>query len=314
MDQSKWFYPIIVFIFSVLALAASLFLFIYWYMEVSTGLEDAVARFNLEPSVVLASQTWVVILVLSLLVGIILLGIFTIFVYNLKTYQLYRLQQNFINNFTHELKTPVTSLKLFLETLSKHELSRVEQLKYIGYMINDVMRLSDNIGRILDLARIESKSFKGEFIESDLVEVVESFCRTNKHLFPGCDIAVHNPSGRSFRHKVNLYLFEMLIMNLLTNAFKYNDSKEPKIDISFDLQKRQIFIRFEDNGIGIEKTQIKKIFRKFYQTGKYKDMTAKGSGLGLHLVQNIARIHKGKVVAESKGSGRGSAFTLILPA
>ncbi|MBU1052214.1 MAG: HAMP domain-containing histidine kinase [Proteobacteria bacterium] len=313
MDQSKWFYPIIVFLLSVMALAASLFLYIYWYIRVSSGLKTLVTRFNIEPSVVLESHTWLVIMVLSVLVGIILLGIFTIFMYNLKTYQLYRIQQNFINNFTHELKTPVTSLKLFLETLSKHELSRAEQLKYINYMILDVVRLSDNLGRILDLAGIESNNYQGDFIKTDLVVAVETFCNANEHLFPECRISVHSSSDKHFVYLINTYLFEMLLMNLLTNAVKYNDSKVPKIDISFDLHGNMLHIKFEDNGIGIENIQIKKIFRKFYQVGQYKDMTAKGNGLGLYLVKNIARIHNGKVVAESKGIGKGSVFTLKLP-
>lgn len=313
MDQSKWFYPIIVFMLSVMALAMSLFLYIYWYIRVSSGLKTIVTRFNIEPSVVLESHTWVVILVLSVLVGIILLGIFTIFMYNLKTYQLYRIQQNFINNFTHELKTPVTSLKLFLETLSKYELSRPEQLKYIKYMLQDIVRLSDNIGRILDLAGIESKSYQGNFVETALVAAVESFCKTNSHLFPECRITVHNPSDKPYVYPINTYLFEMLLINLLTNAVKYNDSKAPTIDIYFDLQSHILQLKFKDNGIGIENSQIKKIFKKFYQVGQYKDMTAKGSGLGLYLVQNIARIHNGKVVAESKGIGKGSVFTLKLP-
>jgi signal transduction histidine kinase len=295
------------------ALATSLFLYIYWYIEVSTGLKAVVDKFNLDSGQILESQTWVVILVLSILVGIILLGIFTIFVYNQKTLQLYRLQRNFINNFTHELKTPVTSLKLYLETLIKYELPHVDQIKYINYMIQDVGRLSDNINRILNLAKIESKSYVGEFVESELVHTVIRFYNNNRHLFRNCEININNPSGRTYAYRINPSLFEMLLMNLLTNAIKYNESEIPTIDISFAPQKRNLNIRFEDNGIGFDKAEINKIFRKFYQVGRSDNRTAKGSGLGLNLVQNIARIHKGKVTAESKGSGMGSVFTLILP-
>ncbi|MBW1814344.1 MAG: sensor histidine kinase, partial [Deltaproteobacteria bacterium] len=194
MNRTKWFFhPIFIFILSIVALATSLFLYIYWYVEVSTGLKSVVNKFNLDSSQVLEPQTWIVIMVLSILVGIILLGIFIIFVYNQKTLQLYRLQYNFINNFTHELKTPVTSLKLFLQTFSKHELSRDDQLKYIQYMIADVSTLSDHISRILNLARIESKSYKKEFIVSDLVEAFEQFYKNNDHLFKGCKITIHHP-------------------------------------------------------------------------------------------------------------------------
>ena len=312
--RAKWlFHPIVIFIFSIVALAMSLVLYIYWYMEVSTGLKEVVRKSNIDPGHVLAYDTWVVILILSILVGIILIGIFIIFVYNQKTLQLYRLQHNFINNFTHELKTPVTSLNLYLETFLKHDLPRHDQFKYLKYMVQDVGRLSDNIDRILNLAKIESKSYVGEFAVLDLVSTVERFYKNNQHLFQNCEINIYNPSERSFAYNINLPLFEMLLMNLINNAIKYNESENPEINISFELQNRELYIRFEDNGIGIEKGEIKKIFRKFYQSGRADDMSALGSGLGLHLVQNIARIHKGKVTAESKGHGNGSVFTLTLP-
>jgi len=176
-----------------------------------------------------------------------------------------------------------------------------------------VGRLSDNIDRILNLAKIESKSYGGEFAVLDLVSTVERFYKNNRQLFQNCELNIYNPSERSFAYRINLSLFEMLLMNLLNNAIQYNKSENPEINISFELQNRELHIRFEDNGIGIEKGEIKKIFRKFYQSGRADDMSAKGSGLGLHLVQNIARIHKGKVTAESKGHGKGSMFNLILP-
>jgi signal transduction histidine kinase len=302
-----------VFTFSILALMLSLFLYIYWYMKASTDLETIALKFNIDPHQVLKSETWMVILVLSILVGFILIGIFAIFVYGQKTVQLYRLQHNFINNFTHELKTPVTSLKLYLETFLKHDIPRADLVKYIRYMLLDVDRLSDNINRILNLARIESRNYQGEFVRSDLVQVVRQFITGNRHLFEGCRIELHAPDDTPFISAINISLFEMLLINLVTNAVKYNRSETPRIDIFFERQNRRLSVHFQDNGIGIEKSDIKRIFKKFYQVGHSDDMTAKGSGLGLYVVQNIARIHRGKIVARSQGDGEGSTFTLTLP-
>lgn len=314
MRRGSWIvHPISIFVFSTVALVLSLFLYIYWYVEVSTGLKAMVRKLNLEPVQVLAPQTWVVVLVLSILVGIILMGIFTIFVYNQKTLQLFRLQHNFINNFTHELKTPVTSLKLFLETFLKYDLARQDQEKYINYMLSDVGRLADNINRILNLARLESKSYQADFRITDLVRSIEDFLETHSPLFEGCDIQVHPPAGGPWQHPVDRPLFEMLVMNLLTNAVKYNTSERPRIDIRFHAGRRHLRLRFEDNGIGIGKGETRKIFRRFYQTGRPGRTLAKGSGLGLNLVQNIARLHKGRVEAESHMDDSGSVFTLILP-
>ena len=306
-------HPMLILVFSIIALGASLFLYIYWYLEFSTGLKALAARFEFDPAQVLDLRNWVVILVLSLLVGIILMGISIIFIYHTKTFHLYRLQNNFINNFTHELKTPVTSLKLYLETFQKHDLSRELQLKYLNYMISDVNRLTDNIDRILNLARIESKSFRGEFITEDLVALTSRFIQSNAHLFKNCDIRIGNPLNRPFFYEVNPPLFEMLLMNLLTNAVKYNAADTPRVDINFEETNGYANILFEDNGIGIAKSELKKIFKKFYQIGSADNMSAKGSGLGLYLVDHIVRIHKGKISATSNSRLQGAAFTIMLP-
>lgn len=312
-SSKRLLHPIAIFIYSIVAVATSLVLYIYWYVEVSEGLKAVIRKANFDSDQALASQTWVVILVLSILVGIILLGIFIIFVYNQKTFQLLRLQRNFINSFTHELKTPVTSLKLYLQTLEKHELARDDRLKYIGYMIHDTDRLDNHINRILNLARIESKTFKAEFLQRDLVAVLEQFCEKSRHLFNDGVVRIHNPSAGSFFYAIDLSLFEMLLMNLITNAFKYNTSETPQVDITFIHLERHMQIRFEDNGIGLPAKELKKIFRKFYQIGQSENMTAKGSGLGLYLVDTVARLHNGRVNAQSKESGQGSVLTLTLP-
>lgn len=313
MTRVRWFFhPIIVLVLSILAVGLSLFLYIYWYVEASEGLQSVINRANLNPDQVLAPQTWVVILVLSILVGIILLGFFIIFVYHQKTNQLYRLQRNFIGNFTHELRTPVASTKLYLETMRKYELTREEQLKYLDYMIGDADRLTHNISRILNLARIESRTWAGEFENVDLLKEVERFRKKNDHLFENCQSELHNPSGRTFTCRLNRDLFEILLINLFTNATTYNRSKQPRLDMVFSPGRRGVHIRFEDNGIGIAKAERKKVFRKFYQTGSAEDRSARGTGLGLYLVELIAQRHKGKISAAPRKEG-GSVFTLFLP-
>ena len=197
MKRTFWFiHPVAIFVYSIIALGLSLFLYIYWYVEVSSGLQRVIAKTNLDPDQFIAWQTWVVIMVLSILVGIILLGIIFVFVYQRKTLALYRSQHKFINSFTHELKTPVTSLQLYLETMARLELPRDKQEKYLGYMLDDVSRLTNNINGILNLARLEAKVQGVEFVVVDLVEEVLMFYRQNEHLFRKSDILVKKSEGQ----------------------------------------------------------------------------------------------------------------------
>jgi signal transduction histidine kinase len=253
------------------------------------------------------TQTWVLVLILSLLVAVIIAGLLIIYIYYQKVIQLYRLQQNFINGFTHELKTPIASLQLFLETFSRHELPRSEQLKYLEFMKRDTIRLSDNVNRILNLGRLEDRNFKADFIEQDLVVLIEEFLNNTPHLFEEGKV-IFKTDLKFIRLPVDTALFEMLMMNLITNALIYNKSKEKIVEITLSQKNKKIFLDFKDNGIGLEKNQIKKIFKKFYQTGK----STKGSGLGLYIVQIIAKLHKGEIHAFSLGANLGSLFRLTL--
>ncbi|MCG6895222.1 MAG: HAMP domain-containing histidine kinase [Desulfobacteraceae bacterium] len=314
MTRTVWIsHPVVVFILSVLALGTSLFLYIYWYIGVSAGLKAMVKRFELDPSQVLEPQTWVVILVLSILVGVILLGIFTIYAYNRKILQLYRLQHNFINNFTHELKTPVTSLKLFLETMEKHQLERKEQTRYIGYMIQDVNRLSEHINRILDLARLESRNYETVFEATDAAEAVQRFLEENAGMFRNSTVRIHPQKNGRYPVLLDRTLFDMLLVNLVANAMHHNRSSTPEVDIRVCRSGRSVEIRLTDNGVGLEKKDLRRVFRKFYQAERAEDRSTGGTGIGLHLVQSIAKLHGGKVSADSPGPGKGSTFTLSLP-
>ena len=307
MIKSRWFYhPLFIFIFSLIALGSSLIIYIRSYLRVHEALEEVVLKYNLNSANMLTTETWVLVLTLSLLVAVILAGLLIIYIYYQKMIQLYRLQQNFINGFTHELKTPIASLQLFLETFSRHELSREDQLKYLEFMKRDTARLSENVNRILNLGRLEDRNFKADFERQDLVKLIEHFLKNTPHLFEEGKVSFHTNIA-SVVLPIDTALFEMLLMNLITNALIYNKSKEKSVEIKLAAQGNNLILDILDNGIGIEKDQVKKIFKKFYQIGK----STKGSGLGLYIVQNIARLHKGDIQVTSPGIGKGSDFRIV---
>ena len=312
-NPTRWYlHPVFIFACSIISLATALILTIYWYMDITAALEVIIKNFPIDPGQIFPSRTGMTILVLTLLITVVLAGIFLAFIYYQRTVRLFRLQHNFIYNFTHELKTPVTSLKIYLESFLRHPLSVEEIRKYSRFMLDDVTRLTENINSILNLARIESRTFGAESTRENLVEVVQHFCDQNRSLFHNSSITVETPSP-VFIYPINMLLFEMLVMNLISNAVKYNNNDTPTVRIVFRTRKQRLMIDFVDNGIGIEQVEIKKIFRKFYQASDSETKGVKGSGLGLYLVFSIARIHGWKVAAHSRGKGCGAVFTLYLP-
>jgi two-component system phosphate regulon sensor histidine kinase PhoR len=195
----------------------------------------------------------------------------------------------------------------------KYELPREEQLRYIMFMLQDTERLSGNINSILNLARIESKLSEDESAPVDLVMAIRQFIANNRHLFHNAEICVQDTTIGPIIYPIISPLFDMLLMNILTNAIKYNASPIPRVNISFAREDRSLLIRFRDNGIGILKEERKQIFRKFYRGRSDARIPASGSGIGLYLVQQIARLHHGRITADSGGEDKGSVFTLILP-
>jgi two-component system, OmpR family, phosphate regulon sensor histidine kinase PhoR len=314
LNPSRWYlHPVFIFACSIFALATFLVMTVSWYMEITRALEVVILKFNIDPTSIFPSKTGMTILILIALIAVVLAGILLAFIYYQKTVNLFRLQHNFIYNFTHELKTPVTSLRIYLETFIRHTLGQEDIKKYSENMLQDINRLTDNINSILNLARIESQNFGSEVTRGNLVEIVENFCLKNASLFRNLEITIENQSNNPMIYPVNLFLFEMLLMNIISNAVKYNESERPRLIIRFKSFIQKVTIEFIDNGIGVDKKEQKQIFKKFYQSDREHKKDVSGSGLGLYLVSSIAMIHGWRTTVASEGKSKGATFIITIP-
>jgi signal transduction histidine kinase len=221
----------------------------------------------------------------------------------------------FINAVTHELKTPVASIRLYLETLQRRELSEVKRQEFYAIMLADNDRLLHLIEQVLRAGRTRQRLLHRTPIDlREIVRETVELARVRYHLADDAVRYVEHVDGAGRATVLgDPDELKAAVTNLLDNAVKYS-SGAVQVEVELlSVDERRVAVRVRDHGIGISQPELKRIFRRFYRIPEAVAMRVKGSGLGLFIVSTIARRHGGRVSAESDGAGRGSTFTLQLP-
>ena len=216
----------------------------------------------------------------------------------------------FINAVTHELKTPVASIRLYLETLQKRELDEAKRKEFYDIMLADSQRLTNTIDQVLRAG--QAKSAKANRIPLDLGERVREcveLARKRHHLdeeaiqFEGIRVTVRGDVDE----------LRAAVSNLLDNAIKYSREEVRVLASVTKSDDSTAAVKVQDQGVGIPKNELKRVFKRFYRIPGVIAVRVKGTGLGLYIVQSAAGKHGGRAFAESEGPGKGSTFTLELP-
>ena len=267
--------------------------------------------------------TWVVLnwrevvpLVLGIIFfGLIIAGIIVYTVFLVREIHKNEQQDSFLNAVTHELKTPIASIRLYLETLESRQLSEQQRHDFYRIMLEDTDRLTGTVEQVLKAGEARHGSNKKNWQEVDfsavVLETVE-LTRVRHHL-PSEELRFGVQPQEKLLMKGNLYELRTAVFNLIENAVKYSGDKK---DIVVDVLTPDIdtvLLQVRDQGVGIPSSELKRIFKRFYRVSNSATGRVKGTGLGLFIVRSIARRHGGEAFAESEGTGRGSTFTLRLP-
>ena len=222
----------------------------------------------------------------------------------------------FIHAVTHELKTPLASIKLYLQTLRQRELPPGTQHEVIDTMLDDSDRLQRTIDQILLAGKTGDARRVDHPADVDVSEVVGE-CVTlagkRHHLVNGEVAYVHRPPDGALVVQGDRDELLAAVTNLVDNAIKYSGSQ---VRVAVEVARvgaRRVAISVRDQGMGITGDELKRVFRRFYRLPAALRARVRGTGLGLSIVRAVARRHGGRAFAESRGAGRGSTFTLELP-
>ncbi|MGB2591861.1 MAG: HAMP domain-containing sensor histidine kinase [Candidatus Acidiferrum sp.] len=224
-------------------------------------------------------------------------------------------QDSFLNAVTHELKTPIASIRLYLETLASRNLEEAKRREFYRIMLEDTDRLLGTVEQVLKAGEVRHGTARKNWQEvrfSTIVREVLALARLRQNLAPEA-LALGAISPDEIIVLGNPEELRTAVINLLDNAIKYSGDKK---DILVDLLTPSldtVLLQVHDRGIGIPRNELKRIFKRFYRATNSKTEMVKGTGLGLFIVRTIARRYGGDAFAESEGEGRGSTFTIRLP-
>jgi len=222
----------------------------------------------------------------------------------------------FINAVTHELKTPLASIRLYLQTLKKRDIAENQRQKFYDIMLADSDRLLQTVEQVLRAGRSGHRRRKINPIIIDVGEMVSEcvdLTRVRHNLSPESIIFAESVNGERPRVAADADELRAAISNLLENAVKYS-IKDVHVSVEVAaLDEKKVAVRIADRGIGIPAAQLKRIFKRFYRVPGRVMARVKGTGLGLFIVHSVIAKHGGRVFAESAGPGQGSTFTIQLP-
>ncbi len=304
----RLFHPLITFISIQILWIFLLVSWIYWFLGRHQQLKELATRYQAEwlPD----TTDWLILTEGIVLLVAILIGIYVIFLFWKRQASLYKAQRHFINQVSHELKSPLASLQLHLETIQMRQPNPEQLQRFTLLMQDDTQRLGTLINNLLMAGRIEAKSTQLHLENCDLAMLLETYLTQEQNNFP-VEGSLTWQLEAGLQARIEKEALETVLRNLLENAILYADSA-PIVHVRLTRSGDNANLQISDQGPGIPPKDRKKVFRMFYrlrQTGK----TIKGSGLGLFIVRNLIKLHGGKVWIGGNKGNRGTTFNLVIP-
>jgi two-component system, OmpR family, sensor histidine kinase SenX3 len=224
-------------------------------------------------------------------------------------------QDSFLNAVTHELKTPITSIRLYLETLQSRPLDEAKRKDFYRVMLEDADRLLGTVQQVLKAGEVRHASNRRNWEEVNFGAIVNEtleLARLRHNLRPEA-VQLGTPAGNDLLVMGNPEELRTAVFNVLDNAIKYSGEKKEVVVDVLTPNPDTVLLSVRDQGIGIPRVELKRIFSRFYRIPNPITGQIRGTGLGLFIVRSVARRYGGDAYAESEGVGRGSTFTIRLP-